>query len=79
MAAEGVVILGCGDLYDAQITCAVHDLLSGLPPGRAKQVRQQCDIGAEKAEKRFEAFTRGRREDPPGAPVGEQHAGDHLV
>ena len=32
-----------------------------------------------KAEGRLDAFTQGRREEPPGAPVGSRHAGTQLL
>ena len=79
MAANGVNVPGCMAMYGAQTTCAIADVTAGLPPSRADQVRYQCDMAAEAAIRRFEAFTQGAQEDAPGAPVGEQHAGDRLI
>jgi len=38
-----------------------------------------CEEAATKAEGRLDAFTQGRREEPPGAPVGSRHAGTQLL
>eukprot|EP00972_Heterocapsa_arctica_P053879 7935479-Heterocapsa_arctica.AAC.1 len=38
-----------------------------------------CEGSAAKAEARLNAFTQGRREEPPGAPVGSCHAGTQLL
>ena len=79
MAESGVGITGCMDRYDAQIEDALAEFLSGLPPGRAVEVRMCCEEAAAKAEGRLNAFTQGRREEPPGAPVGNRHAGAQLL
>ena len=79
MFAAGVVIPGCMERYDAHIATAVGDFIAGLPSTRAEHVREQCDVAGELAERRFNAFVNGRREDSAGAPVGNQHAGDRLV
>ena len=65
--------------YDAHIATAVGDFIAGLPAARAEPVREQCGVAGEQAERRFNAFVNGRREDSSGAPVGNQHAGEPLV
>ena len=79
MVESKVGITGCMDLYDAQVEDALDEFLSGLPPGRADEVRICCEVAAVKAEGRLNAFTQGRREEPPGAPVGNRHAGTQLL
>ena len=79
MAESGVGVMGCVDCCDAQVEDALAEFLSGLPPGRADEVRMCCEEAAAKAEARLNAFTQGRREEPPGAPVGNHHAGAQLL
>ena len=79
MVEPGVGITGCMDRYDAQVEDALAEFLSGLPPGRADEVRMCREDAAAKAEGRLNAFTQGRCEEPPGAPVSSRHAGTQLL
>ena len=79
MASSGIDIPGCLDLYDKQTAAALGEFTSDLPPDIAERARSLCQKGAASAAKRFDAFSNGLPEDIPGAPVGDGHAGDHLV
>jgi hypothetical protein len=79
MSAAGVVIPGCMTLFDEQLEDSIHALCQSLPPGRAAAVRTSCAEAALQADARFVAFREGRRDEPPGAPVGAGHAAASLL
>ena len=79
MSAAGVAIPGCMARYDRQVEDSVHSMCQSLTPGRADAVRTCCADAALQADARFAAFREGRRDSPPGAPVGAGHAGAGLL
>ncbi len=79
MADAGIAIPGCLELYDRQTTEALDAFVAGLDPARADRARQMCERAAGLAQARLDAYLDGRREDAPGAPVGDGHAGARLV
>ena len=79
MSAAGVAIPGCMARYDRQVENSIHSMCQSLTPGRAEAVRTCCEDAALQADARFAAFREGRRDQPPGAPVGAGHAGAGLL
>ncbi len=79
MAASGVHIPGCMALFDSQLQQSIDQLLSTLDAGRADMVRSMCANAGNRATERFEAYMSGSDDRATGRPVGDGHAGAHLV
>lgn len=79
MAAQGVTLSGCMELYDAEVHTALQLAVASLDEQSTMEVMRCCSEGAASAVERLNSFLDGSRDILAGSPVGSGHAGTALV
>jgi hypothetical protein len=79
MAAQGVTLSDCMELYDAEVHAALQLAVASLDEQSTMEVKRCCSEGSASAVERLSSLLDGSRDIPAGSPVGSGHAGTALV